>query len=243
MKDSIIARNQFCDIRYVGFRKWDEIDALFWKLGKNNPDRKNGEYYLNAYKDAYVQYNQDKIIRCAYQAGIMPELLGGVAWIESGGMPEEYKFQIFEVKRILGLKAFPEDKTSFGSVAMQIQVAARTLGLDPYTLTTRDQLELASCLMEDDFNLWIVAQHLRDMILYDYPNTATLHLTDEQYMMAGIRYNRGIERALSDFISFIHRKPSRGSVEFDYISYGARLLQIGPHIRKLLGLDTWHEDT
>lgn len=55
-------------------------------------------YYLNAYKDAYVQYNRDKIIKHAYAAGIRPELLGGVAWIESGGMPENYKFQIYETK-------------------------------------------------------------------------------------------------------------------------------------------------
>lgn len=52
-------------------------------------------------------------------------------------MPEEYKFQIFESKRALGLKVFLEDKTSFGSAAMQIQVAANTLGLE-----TRDQLIL-----------------------------------------------------------------------------------------------------
>lgn len=151
-------------------------------------------------------------------------------------MPEDYKFHIFEVKRTLGLKSWPEDKTSFGSVAMQIRVAARTLGLDPSTLTTRKQLQLASCLMEDDFNLRIVAQHLRDMILYDYPHIATLYMTDEQYMMAGIRYNRGTERSLRDFIRFINMKPLRGSAEFDYISYGTRLLQIRNHIKKLLGL-------
>nr|POY48457.1 hypothetical protein F131LOC_03822 [Pectobacterium versatile] len=92
--------------------------------------------------------------------------------------------------------------------------------------------------MEDDFNLWIVAQHLRDMILYDYPDVATLYLNDEQYMMAGVRYNRGIQRKLSEFIHFIDAKPERGSVEFDYISYGVRLLQIRNHVRKLLGLNT-----
>ncbi|AHG20697.1 hypothetical protein Z042_14565 [Chania multitudinisentens RB-25] len=236
MRNTIVARNKFCDIRQAGFRKWEEVDALLWKLTRNNPERKSGEYYSNAYKDAYVGYNKEKIIKYAYQAGILPELLGGVAWIESGGMPEEYKFQVLEIKRVLRLKAYPTEKTSFGSVAMQLQVAARTLGLNPHTLTTRDQLELASCLMEDDFNLWIVAQHLRDMILYDYPDTATLYLTDEQYMLAGIRYNRGTERSLSDFIRFIHMKPPRGSIEFDYISYGARILQIRNHIRKLLGL-------
>ncbi len=109
-------------------------------------------------------------------------------------MPEEYTFQVVEAKRVLRLKASPENKTSFGSVAMQIQVAARTFGLNPDTLTTRDQLELAACLMEDDFNLWIVAQHLRDIILYDYPDVAALYLNGEQYMMAGVRHNRGMQR-------------------------------------------------
>ncbi|KFF70026.1 hypothetical protein [Pectobacterium brasiliense] len=235
--DSIV-RNKFCDISKIRFRKWDEIDVLFWKFGKSNPERKSGGYYLNAYKDAYIQYNKERIIKYANQAGILPELLGGIAWIESGGMPEEYKFQVFEIKRFLGLKSSPENKTSFGSVAIQIQVAARTLGLDSDILTTRDQLELATCLMEDDFNLWLVAQHLRDMILYDYPSVAALYLTDEQYMMAGIRYNRGIQRKLSEFIHFIDARPERGSIEFDYISYGVRLLQIRNHVRKLLGLNT-----
>ncbi|MBN3080999.1 hypothetical protein [Pectobacterium jejuense] len=238
MADDSIVRNKFCDISKIRFRKWDEIDVIFWKFGKSNPERKSGGYYLNAYKDAYIQYNKERIIKYANQAGILPELLGGVAWIESGGMPEEYKFQVFEIKRFLGLKSSPENKTSFGSVAMQIQVAARTLGLDPDILTTRDQLELATCLMEDDFNLWLVAQHLRDMILYDYPSVAALYLTDEQYMMAGIRYNRGIQRKLSEFIHFIDARPERGSIEFDYISYGVRLLQIRNHVRKLLGLNT-----
>ncbi|STP17661.1 Uncharacterised protein [Escherichia coli] len=70
----------------------------------------SGVYYLNAYKDAYVQYNRDKIIKYAYAAGIRPELLGGVAWIESGGMPENYKFQIYETKRMIGLLDMPEIK-------------------------------------------------------------------------------------------------------------------------------------
>lgn len=59
------------------------MDVLLWKLGKNDSRRRSGVYYLNAYKDAYVQYNRDKIIKHAYAAGIRPELLGGVAWIES----------------------------------------------------------------------------------------------------------------------------------------------------------------
>lgn len=39
------------------------MDVLLWKLGKNDSRRRSGVYYLNAYKDAYVQYNRDKIIQ------------------------------------------------------------------------------------------------------------------------------------------------------------------------------------
>ncbi|HFS3812371.1 TPA: hypothetical protein ACHYZQ_005551, partial [Escherichia coli] len=120
----------------------------------------------------------DKIIKHAYAAGIRPELLGGVAWIESGGMPENYKFQIYETKRMIGSLDMPENKTSFGSMGIQIRTAAITLGLDPSELTTRNQLELATCLMEDDFTFKIAATHLRDLALFDYPSSATLYMTN-----------------------------------------------------------------
>ncbi|HAU5663406.1 TPA: type VI secretion system tube protein Hcp, partial [Citrobacter freundii] len=159
---------------------------------------------------------------------------GAVAWIESGGMPENFKFQVFGAKRMIGLANKPVDKTSFGSVAAQIRVAAVTFGLDPSELTTRDQLELATCLMEDDFNLRVTANYLRDLILYDYPDVATLYMTDEQYIMAGVRYNRGVQRRLDDFIRLIRNLPKRGTEDYNYISYGMRLLEIREHIRTLL---------
>lgn len=234
MKTRFVVQNRFCTIPETKFRKWNEIDVLFWKLGRNNAQSHSGTFYLNAYKDAYVQYNRDKIIHYANAAGIRPDLLGGVAWIESGGMPENFKFQVFEAKRMMVNLRKPAEKTSFGSVAVQIRVAAVTLGLDPDELTTRDQLELATCLMEDDFNLRITANHLRDLILYDYPDSATLYMTDEQYIMAGVRYNRGIQRRLTEFNDIINSNPLRGTESYNYISYGMRLLEIRKHIRALL---------
>lgn len=234
MKTDFVLKKRFCTIPQTKFRKWDEIDVLFWKLGRNDARGRSGVFYLNAYKDAYVQYNRDKIINHANAAGIRSDLLGAVAWIESGGMPENFKFQVFEAKRMIGLANKPIDKTSFGSVAAQIRVAAVTFGLDPSELTTRDQLELATCLMEDDFNLRVTANYLRDLILYDYPDVATLYMTDEQYIMAGVRYNRGVQRRLDDFIRLIRNLPKRGTEDYNYISYGMRLLEIREHIRTLL---------
>lgn len=234
MKNNIVIKNRFCSVSEAKFRKWDEIDVLFWKLGRNDAKGRSGVFYLNAYKDAYVQYNRAKIIHYANEAGIRPDLLGGVAWIESGGMPENFKFQVFEAKRMFPWLGKPKEATSFGSVAAQIRVAAVTLGLDPSELTTRDQLELATCLMEDDFNLQVSAIYLRDLFLYDYPDSASLYMTDEQYIMTGIRYNRGVQRRLDDFLQLIKNLPKKGTDDYSFISYGMRLLEIRPHIRTLL---------
>lgn len=108
----------------------------------------------------------------------------------------------------------PKEATSFGSVAVQIRVAAVTLGLDPAELTTRDQLELATCLMEDDFNLQVSATYLRDLFLYDYPDSASLYMSDEQYIMTGIRYNRGVQRKLGDFLQLIKNVPQKGTDDY-----------------------------
>lgn len=242
MDDNIYARNRFCDITKVKFRKWDEVDLLYWylasKLKLSNRRKMSGEYYLNAYKDAYVGFNKNKIIYNANAIGIPPDLLGGVAWIESGGKPESSKLYVFETRTMMGATQLfnKPGKTSFGSVAMQIDVAARMLGLDPGELTTRDQLELSNCLLEDDFNLRLSATYLREMILLDYPSAASMYLTDEQYMLAGIRYNRGPERKLEDFVKIIANNPARGTADYEKISYGLRLLHIRPHIKKILGI-------
>ena len=57
MKSDLTIKNRYCTIPQAKFRKWDEMDVLLWKLGKNDSRRRSGVYYLNAYKDAYVQYN------------------------------------------------------------------------------------------------------------------------------------------------------------------------------------------
>lgn len=98
MKNDFMLRNRFCTIPQTKFRKWDEIDVLFWKLGRNDVRGRSGVFYLNAYKDAYVQYNRDKIINHANAAGIRPDLLGAVAWIESGGCLKILNFRFLKLK-------------------------------------------------------------------------------------------------------------------------------------------------
>ena len=51
MKSDLTIKNRYCTIPQAKFRKWDEMDVLLWKLGKNDSRRRSGVYYLNAYKD------------------------------------------------------------------------------------------------------------------------------------------------------------------------------------------------
>jgi hypothetical protein len=63
----------------------------------------------------------------------------------------------------------------------------------------------------------------------------TFHLTDEQLILVGARYNRGIERKKDDFIQAISF--GIGDARRDYISYGLAILKRRKHIKKLLGID------
>ncbi len=93
-------------------------------------------------------------------------------------------------------------------------------------------MNLITCLETDTFNLNIVAQHLKNLILHDYPGIDTSNLTDEQFIVAGSRYNRGIERALGDFVDSI--KLSAGSHGRQFSEYGRRMLEHRDHVLTLL---------
>ena len=75
---------------------------------------------------------------------------------------------------------------------------------------------------------------LSALINYDYPNADTFHLTDEQLILVGARYNRGVERKKDDFIQAISF--GSGDSRRDYISYGLAILKRREHIKKLLGM-------
>ncbi|MGY6357980.1 hypothetical protein ACXIVH_25265, partial [Citrobacter amalonaticus] len=73
--------------------------------------------------------------------------------------------------------------------------------------------------------------HLHDLILYDNPDTDTLHLTDEQIILAGSRYNRGLIRAKEDIILSIRKLP--GSAEREYSEYGRRIIEKKDILQKI----------
>ncbi|MNC45887.1 hypothetical protein D3C75_948770 [compost metagenome] len=113
--------------------------------------------------------------------------------------------------------------TSVGSIAIQLRAAAETIGVEPDTLTHFQQFQLAQCLLDDRFNIQVVAFHLKDLILYDNPGIDTLNLSDEQIILAGSRYNRGTQRAKQDILDSI--KAEKGMPIREYSEYGRRIIE------------------
>lgn len=155
-------------------------------------------------------------------------------------MPERTKsYGVLQVYQLLDLFKRSGNKksnsTSVGSLAIQLRAAAETLGIDPDKLTSTQQLQLANCLLDDDFNISIVARHLKDLIVYDNRGiTDTLNITDEQLILAASRYNRGIERKKEDFINSINAEI--GDPLREYSSYGRVIIKRRSIINKILGM-------
>lgn len=217
------------------YPKWSSIDVLWWKSF-------GGSDYLNKYKDGYILFHKEKIKEIARQYKIPAILLALVARTEAGGMPDYFKYSVLIARQFdylgndwmdnnLTITSRPE-KTSMGVIAMQIRVVAEIFGKDPNNLSQVEIIYISNCLQKDNFNLTMVAQHLYDLIKYDYPNHDTLYLTDEQLIVLGSRYNRGIQRNFHDFIRSINAK--EGAPEREWTSYGRSMLRHKERVTTLL---------
>ncbi|WP_368543984.1 hypothetical protein [Enterobacter soli] len=232
MKDFI-----YCKIDEYGFPHWDGFDAFRWYILPTSWEFMTGDAYLWLYKSAWFIYHRDMIRQYAKEAGIPELLLAGVAVSEVGGMPERFKgLGVLQAKQVIDEILDENNKysntTSVGSIAIQLGVAAQTLGIDPDTLDHFQQFRLAQCLLDNSFNIRVVAFHLRDLILYDNPGIDTSKITDEQFILAGSRYNRGIQRNAADIINSIYAPI--GSSSREYSEYGRQILKKKETIMKIL---------
>jgi len=245
------AVNSVCDVealKQFNYPKWTSWDIVRWKMGEWAG---GGQPYLHNYKDNYIRFHRHRIKAKAAQHQIPAILLASVAWAEAGGKPDELKPIVFNVRRFDWsgpdwvdkhlTMTHPPEKTSFGIVAMQIGTAARELDrFFSAPPSIQQQAIIKQCLMMDALNIDIAARHLRNLILYDYPDADTLRLTPEQIILAGSRYNRGIDRERQDFINSIlapsvdKRIDPDGYKLRDYTSYGRSLIRHMSHVRGLL---------
>jgi hypothetical protein len=222
-----------------------------------------------AYKDAWIIFNREHIIDSANKYGIPADLLGCIAFTELGGDPRAIKkvVAIFRLSNEVDIDKFGHPHgagewhnkffksslyTSEGPLKIQLGVAAEELGvrIDPAELSmgmlhpeSHDielVIDLITELNDDIFSLNIAAKHLHTLILHDYPQADTRNLTPEQFMVAGIRYNRGTARNKNDLISALSENPTgnpKQDINRQYTSYGRSMYyKHRLHVRKLLGL-------
>jgi hypothetical protein len=235
-----VSGKEFCAPDNFNYPKWNAWDVFKWralseKLG-------GGHAYLAAYKGGWVVYNKDRIADIAKRESIPPVLLASVAWAEVGGKPDGIKKPLFferSMQQRLNGKGYapgtydrPAGNTSVGAVSIQMRNAARELGLSIEAMTFSDQVTLLDCLNTDVFNLTVVARHLRGLILHDYPGADTANLTNEQFIVAGARYNRGTDRPLADIMSSLKLPP--GTKGREYSEYGRRMVEHREHVARLL---------
>lgn len=232
--------NEFCEPGTPSYPKWTVLDLMAWKVW---PDRwGGGRNHLLAYKDAWVSYNRLRIAASAQNAGVSVELLAGVAWQEAGGDPD------FSDTPKLLIREFdwsgpdwvddhltvtsPPAKTSFGVISMQLRSAAHELGLNADKISASRRSQLAECLETDTFNIEIVARHLRGLVQFDFPSADARRPTDEQFAIAGSRYNRGTQRRLADYQASLSAQ--QGSPGREYTEYGRAMLRRRVHVKQLL---------
>lgn len=226
-----------CKPEGKNFRRWDFLDYTIARWHEDDPVNYWGDAYLYLYKDSFIRFHKETITKYAHIAKIPALLLADVAWQEAGGKPDNLKPQVLLYRQLIDSFRSNNDysnRVSIGIVAIQIRAVAETLGIEPRSLSTRQQLQIGRCLQDDDFNLKVVALHLRELVEYDYPDSNTDILTDEQLILAGSRYNRGIERQKRDFIDAISLPAS--DQRRNYISYGLAIIKRKDRIKKLIGI-------
>lgn len=229
-------RNEFCSLDGNNSPKWSVFNALAWKL---TPDWQwlhldGGQAQLMGYKRAWITYNRSRILSAARSNLIPGDFLGCVILNEVGGDPPWIKRNLVMPARQYLFWTKPPMQTSEGAIKMQLQAALSVLGHSGKELSWKQQNELTACLETDAFNIDVVARFLRKMILFDYPNINTQTLTDEQFVIAGSRYNRGTARPLKDFIQSLKDLP--GKSDRTYTEYGRAMLRHRAEVKALLGL-------
>jgi hypothetical protein len=170
------------------------LDAVEWKvLGKLPAWMGGNANILRNYKDAWVRAHKDLIKTLSTSYGLPPELLGGVAWIETGGTPYSFKIGVYEARRFAPLTKQPE-LTSMGPVAIQLRRAATAMGVEFDRLSASDKSLLVDCLQNADNDLAIVARHLWQLKQIDFPDKTALG--KYEIRIIATRYNRGPELSL-----------------------------------------------
>ena len=112
--------------------------------------------------------------------------------------------------------------TSFGSVSIQLRVAAETLGRDASKMSPSELRTLVTCIEQDTYNIEVVAKHLRQLINHDKFQHNNKPLAMDQVRVVGARYHRGAALSLEK----IKKNTSYGDFIVKYWERFTSLLEI-----------------
>jgi hypothetical protein len=184
-----------------GTREWTDADAVGYAAGRD----------IFPFKDQWVRGHRDAILAAARQYDLPPALLAGVAYHEVGGDPPSIDRVIYGIrdnavikrakvspagKLLPGSVKRPADRTSFGSVTMQVRTAAEAFGYkEPGPWQKK---AIISSLQDPSMNIFIAAKHLSDLRNRDFRGTAAPAMTREQIEVIATRFNKGSGRSVSE---------------------------------------------
>ena len=209
----------------INFRKWSVRDLARWKLAPSVLG--GGKDYLFTFKDTWVRYNRATILAAAKRYDLPPELVAGVAWVEVAGDPTFIDRIAFEVRTVVrrGARSIDSsltvtkapEKTSFGSISMQLEVAVETIGAKASDMDVKSLRQLGACLEQDGINVHLVARHLSTLADHDGFKRP---ISPEDARVVATRYNRGTGPSLAEITK--------------NASYGDAVLKRYPRMRLLL---------
>lgn len=177
---------------------WSTTDLLIWSMSST-------DNHLLEKKEEFIKGYSNVICAAANEFSIPPLLLAGVSWREFGGDPQwiddvaflirefDHSTDSFSNSRSITRKA---SETSFGNVSIQVRRAAATLGYNPESLTKTEKETIIAALKDPVQNIFIVAQHLSDLLKIDFPEKEAADLTAEDLIIAATRFYRGPEFSL-----------------------------------------------
>ncbi len=187
-----------CEDNGEGDFSWGYSNVVYWKLW-------GGKTYLYGYKDAWVRAHKELIVSLSKKYNMPPELLGGVAWIETGGKPYSSKYDVFLIRYFdhMGdpwMRSWTitkdTEQTSVKPLGIQMRRAAEEMGVDFNSLSLADKNRLFFCVSNANNALAIAAKHLWDLKQIDFPNLN--NIGKDEIRVIGARYNRGPDLTLDE---------------------------------------------
>lgn len=159
------------------------------------PEGQGNNYWFWSNSDdgrrEYISANKELIKVAAKDSGLPPEMVAGIAWQEVEGDPGWLDEAAYEGRKILPGAEDP-DRTSMGSMAIQVRRAAEVLGYDPYNLTDMQRSVVVDAIKDPAKGIFIASEYLAQLKAESsFADVPPEKMTRAQMQELAARYNGG----------------------------------------------------